>query len=115
MAKFAVVISKGPFHGVEAEWPLRFVNQALEDGHKVEVFLAEDAVWIAKKGQQYDDQPNLEEYIKDAVKKGAEIKVCETCRRRRNLSEQDYLPGLAKGTMKEFIEAATKADKVLTF
>ena len=68
-----------------------------------------------KKSQQYDVHPNLEEYIKNAVQKGAEIKVCETCRKRRNLSEKDYLPGLVKGTMTEFIEAAAKADKVLTF
>ena len=114
MTNFVVLMSKGPFHG-EAEWPFRFVDLALDNGHKVQVFLAEDATWIAKKGQQYDVYPNLEEYIKNAVKKGAEIRVCETCRKRRNLSEKDYLPGLAKGTMTEFIEAAAKADKVLTF
>jgi uncharacterized protein involved in oxidation of intracellular sulfur len=114
MTNFVVLMSKGPFHG-EAEWPFRFVDLALENGHKVQVFLVEDATWIAKKGQQYDVYPNLEEYIKSAVKKGAEIKVCETCRKRRNLSEKDYLLGLVKGTMTEFIEAAAKADKVLTF
>ena len=114
MTNFVVLMSKGPFHG-EAEWPFRFVDLALDKGHKVQVFLAEDAVWTAKKDQQYDEHPNFEEYIKDAVKKGAEIKVCETCRKRRNLGEKDYLPGLAKGTMTELIEAAAKADKVLTF
>jgi len=114
MTNFVVLMSKGPFHG-EAEWPFRFVDLALDNGHKVQVFLAEDATWIAKKGQQYDVYPNLEEYIKNAVKKGAEIKVCETCRKRRNLSEKDYLPGLVKGTMTEFIEAAAKANKMLTF
>jgi sulfur relay (sulfurtransferase) complex TusBCD TusD component (DsrE family) len=114
MANFVVLISKGPFHG-EAEWPLRFVDLALERGHKVQVFFAEDACWIAKKGQQYDVYPNLEEYIASAVEKGAEFKVCETCRKRRNLSESDYLPGVVKGTMTDFIEAAAKADKVLTF
>jgi sulfur relay (sulfurtransferase) complex TusBCD TusD component (DsrE family) len=114
MTNFVVVIRKGPFHE-EAEWPFRFVDLALDNGHKVQLFLADDATWIAKKAQQYDVHPNLEEYIKDAVKKGAEIKVCETCRKRRNLSEKDYLPGIAKGTMTEFIEAAAKADKVLTF
>ena len=111
---FVVLMTKGPFCG-EAEWPFRFVDLALDSGHKVQVFLAEDATWIAKKGQQYDTYPNLEEYVNDAVKKGAEIKVCETCRKRRNLNEQDYLPGITKGTMTEFISAAAKADKVLTF
>jgi sulfur relay (sulfurtransferase) complex TusBCD TusD component (DsrE family) len=114
MTNFVVLISKGPFHG-EAEFPFRFVNLALEKGHKVQVFLSEDSTWIAKKGQQYDVYPNLEEYIEDAVKKGAEIKVCETCRKRRNLDEKDYIPGIAKGTLTDFIEAAAKADKVLTF
>jgi MtN3 and saliva related transmembrane protein len=49
--------------------------------------------------------PNLEEYIKNVFK----------CRKRRNLSEKYYLPGLAKRTMTEFMEAAAKADKVPTF
>jgi sulfur relay (sulfurtransferase) complex TusBCD TusD component (DsrE family) len=114
MANFVVLMTKGPFSG-EAEWPFRFVDSALDNGHKVQVFLAENATWIAKKGQQYDVYPNLEEYIIDAISKGAEIKVCETCRQRRDLSEKDCLPGVAKGTMTEFIEAAAKADKVLTF
>ena len=115
MVNFVVLISKGPFHGVEAEWPLRFVNQALEDGHKVKVFLAEDGVWIAKKNQQYGVHPNLEEHINNAVKKGAEIKLCGVCAERRNLNEEDFLPGLTTGTMPEFVELAAKADKVLTF
>ena len=48
MTNFVVLMSKGPFHG-EAEWPFRFVDLALDEGHKVQVFLAEDATWIAKK------------------------------------------------------------------
>lgn len=115
MTNFVVVISKGPFHGVEAEWPLRFVNQALDDGHKVKVFLAEDGIWIAKKGQKYDVHPNLEEHIVSAVKKGAIIKVCGTCTTRRNLADKDYIQGLATGTMQEFVKASAEADKVLTF
>jgi sulfur relay (sulfurtransferase) complex TusBCD TusD component (DsrE family) len=50
-------------------------------------------------------------YIINAVKRGAEIKVCETCRKRRDLYEKDYIPGVVKGTMTEFIEAAAKQIK----
>ncbi len=110
-----VLISIGPFHGGEAEWPARFVDQALNDGHQVRVFLTEDGVWIARKGQKFDVHPNLEEYVGSWVDKGAIIKVCATCAARRGLSEKDYLPGLVTGTMSEVVKEVAAADKVLTF
>jgi hypothetical protein len=44
-------IADFPFGG-EAEWPLRFVDLAIDEATKPKFFLAEDATLIAKKGQQ---------------------------------------------------------------
>lgn len=106
MANSVVLIGREPLYGVEAEWPFKFVDNALDDGHEVKVFIREDGVWIARNGQKYDGNSNVGEYILSTIKEGAIVRVCGGNIIRRGSTQKDHPPGPTMGKMIEFIEAA---------
>ena len=56
MAVFTVVVMEAPYGRERAYTALRFALTAALEGHKVRVFLVQDGVLVAKKGQK-PDQP----------------------------------------------------------
>ncbi len=123
MATFVVTVGD-PVYGKERVFTaLRFTLAALAEGHSINLFLFEDAIWATKKGQKPPEfpgilegsMPNCEELIKAALKDGASIKVCGVCSKERALISEEIIERVQIGSMRDLIEWAERADKVINF
>ena len=108
-----VVLSSGAYQGERAFTALRFVLTALVEGLKVNLFLIEDGVFIAKKGQNPNDFANAGEMLALAVTEGAKIVACGICARERGINEADFMEGIKQGTMHDLVEWVKKTDRTL--
>ncbi len=116
--KILIVINDAPYGTEKAYNALRLANQIGKD-HKdaeVRIFLMADAVFCAIPGQKTPDgYYNIERFLKGAIKKGAEVKLCGSCADARGLKNAALLEGTELSTMAEFTNLVVDSDKVLTF
>jgi tRNA 2-thiouridine synthesizing protein D len=111
MSEYTVMITHAPYGQEKPFTALRFVQAAFQ--HKVNIFLIEDGVYVAKKGQKADVR--VEDMLKDAINSGVTVKLCGNCMQARGLSEDELVEGAEMGLMKELVEWVERSDKVLTF
>ena len=111
MSEYTVMITYAPYGQEKPFTALRFVQAAFK--HKVNIFLIEDGVYVAKKGQKADVR--VEDMLKDAINSGVTVKSCGNCMQARGLSQDELVEGAEIGTMKELVEWVERSDKVLTF
>lgn len=74
MAIFTVVIMEAPYGKERAYTALRFALSAALEGHKVKLFLVQDGVFVAKKGQAPDAFRILVVSLKKRSRKGLRSK-----------------------------------------
>jgi tRNA 2-thiouridine synthesizing protein D len=111
MSEFAIIITHAPYGQEKPFTALRFVQASYQ--HKVNIFLVEDGVFVAKKGQQADLR--IEDMLKDAIKSGVSVKLCGSCAKARGLSQEEIVDGAEIGTMDELVKWVDDSDKVLIF
>ncbi len=114
MATFTIVVSEAPYGREKAYTSLRFALTALLDGHKVNIFFVQDGVYVAKKPQNPAEFPSILAYLEEAIKEGANVKICTPCANARGISEETIVNGAKLGTMHDLVEWAAKSDQVIT-
>jgi tRNA 2-thiouridine synthesizing protein D len=92
---------------------LRFAYTALLEGHKVNIFLVEDGIFVGKKNQDPTSYDNVGKWMHDVIEEGANVKACGVCMKARGLSEDELIEGISKTTMNGFVEMCAEADSVL--
>ncbi|MCW4017100.1 MAG: DsrE family protein [Candidatus Bathyarchaeota archaeon] len=116
MVKFTVLINESPIAKERAFTGLRFATTAVLEGHEVNVFLMENGVYLAKKGQNPSaDAPNLLEYLEELINSDVEVKACVVCCQARGLTEDDLLAGVKIASMHELVEWTAASDKTIVF
>ena len=125
MATITVVVGEPPYGKERVYSTLRFVLAAFYEGHSVNIFLLEDAVFVPKKGQEPAEMPavldermpNCEELIKAAIAQGAKVKICGVCASERSLnqSEVEVLEGAEVASMRDLVQWVLDSDKVVSF
>ncbi|ENN95971.1 DsrE family protein [Methanocaldococcus villosus KIN24-T80] len=85
------------------------------EGAEVNIFLIEDGVYVAKKGQNPSEVPNYLELLKNAIELGAVVKVCGPCCKARGLSDSDLIEGVKLATMHDLVAFVKESDNVITF
>ena len=113
MESLTVVLSSGPYQSERAFTALRLVLTALVEGLKVNLFLIEDGVFVAKKGQNPKEFPNAGELLELAMKEGANILTCGICAEERGMKEGDFIEGIKQGTMHDLIAWVKQTDRTL--
>jgi tRNA 2-thiouridine synthesizing protein D len=111
MSEFTLIITHAPYGHEKPFTALRFAQASFQ--HKINIFLIEDGVYVAKKGQQADLR--VEAMLSDAIKSGAIVKLCGSCTEARGLSQDEIVEGAEIGTMKELVDWVDSSDKVLIF
>src|SRR4030067_3146733 len=83
MATITVVVGAPPYGKERVYTALRFSLVALHEGHQVNMFILEDAVFAAKRGQNPPEMPvgdagmpNCEELLRAAMLVGLQVKAC---------------------------------------
>ena len=122
MASITVVLAEAPYGKERFYSAIRFLLVALHEGHKANLFLLEDAVFAAKKGQSPPEMavgdaamPNCEELLKAAIAEGLDIRACRVCCLERCLRDDEVIAGVQIGSMLDLVNWVVESDKTLFF
>jgi tRNA 2-thiouridine synthesizing protein D len=116
LVTFTIIINEAPYAKERALSALRFAWTAEIEGHKVKIWLFENGVYLAKKGQKpASGLTNYGQMLEDLVKGGVEVKACVVCAEARGLTQANLLDGVKIATIHELVEWTVNSDKVITF
>ena len=116
MVTFTIIIFEAPYAKERALSALRFAWTADIEGLKVRIWLFENGVYLAKKGQKpAQGLTNYGQMLEDLIKGGAEVKACVVCCEARGLTTTDLLEGVKIATIHELVEWTISSDKIITF
>ena len=124
MASITVIAGDPPYGKERLYTALRFVMAALAGKHAVNLFILEDAAWVAKKGQNpqelpgllgQDRMPNCQEMLESAIRLGAQVKICGVCATERGLGQAELIEGANISTMVNLVDWVTNTDKTVFF
>ena len=116
LATFTLIIYEAPYAKERALSALRFAWTCDIEGHKVRIWLFENGVYLAKKGQKpAQGLTNYGQMLEDLIKGGAEAKACVVCCEARGLTQADLLDGVKVATVHELVDWTVNCDKVITF
>jgi len=110
---FTIAIGSGQYTKERPYTLLRFAYTALLEGHKVNIFLVEDGIWVGKKDQDPKTYDNVGKWLADVIEEGAKVLVCGVCMKARGMSEEELLPGCNKTTMNGFLDMCVEADNII--
>ena len=122
MASITVVVADPPYGKGRLYTTLRFVLAALTANHAVNIFILEDAVFVAKKGQrpmelpgllEHDTMPNCEELLKASIDQGAQVKICGVCASERGLSQEELMDGANISSIHDLVNWVVNTDKTI--
>ena len=119
METLTMILQSAPY-GDEKIWNALRLAQALitvSIGMKVNIFLTGDAVTTAKKGQKPPKEYyNLENMLKDLIKREVEVVACYTCISARGLTQSELIEGVLVGsTVGDLAKWVKISQKVLAF
>jgi tRNA 2-thiouridine synthesizing protein D len=119
MALMTVILGEPPYGRERAYLAMRFVMTAKTEGHDVQLFLFEDAVYLPKKEQEEagadEKLANSRNLITSAIELGATVRICSICAKERQVPPEDLVEGAALGSMQELVKWISESDKVVTF
>ena len=122
MATITVVVGDPPYGKQRVYTALRFLLVALHEGHQANLFLLEDAVFAAKRGQQPPAMPvgeagmaNCEELLRVAMQEGLTIKACRVCSMERGLQPDQVMEGVEIGSMVDLVNWVVESDRTVFF
>jgi len=104
-------------YGKETAWnALRLAMAMVTKGVRVNIFLLEDGVTVAKKGQHPPEgYYNLEKMLAQLIQGGAKVRACSTCLQARGMSQTDLVPGAEAGKILDLAEWVRESKSVLSF
>ncbi len=116
MVTFTIIINEAPYAKERALSALRFAWTCDIEGHKVRIWLFENGVYLAKKGQKpAQGLTNYGQTLNELIKGGAEVKACVVCLEARGLTQDELLDGVKIATVHELVEWTVDSDKVIVF
>jgi len=117
-ANVLLVFNRNPYDGTDVTWNgLRLVEQLLETGLEVNIFLMNDAVDLARDiTKQPEGYFDLVKMLKGLIAKDVPVKVCGTCKTRCGIHKgEPYFDGCQEAKMTELAQWVADADKVISF
>ncbi|MBI4236437.1 MAG: DsrE family protein [Chloroflexi bacterium] len=122
MATITVIVGDPPYGKERVYSTLRFVLAALQQGHQVNLFLFEDAVFTPKKGQSPHEfpavldqrMPDCEALLEAAIRRGARVSLCGVCASERGMGPNDLSAGEIGG-MPQLVQWVLESDRVVCF
>jgi tRNA 2-thiouridine synthesizing protein D len=122
MATITVVLGDAPYGRQRPYTALRFLLVALHEGHQANLFLLEDAVFVAKREQQPQEMPvgdagmpNCEEMLQAAIQEGLRVKTCTVCSVERGLKLEEVTEGVERGSMVDLVNWVVESDRTVFF
>jgi len=116
---FIVIGTHGADHPEKATMTFACAGAAQSLGIKTKVFLAGDAVELAKKGfaknlPKVQGMAPVDELMQGFISGGGKVQVCIPCMESRGISKEDFLGGVEFINLMDFAAATVDADRVFT-
>lgn len=116
MTSFTLIIYDAPYSKERTLTALRFATTCDLEGHNVRIWLFENGVYLAKKGQKVaQGLINYGQMLEDLIKGGIAVKACVVCADARGLTEVELIDGVKLATVHDLVEWTVNSDKVITF
>jgi len=111
-----IIINEAAY-GKERAWnALRLAMAMMTKDMKVNIFLLEDGVSVAKKGQRPPEgYYNLEKMLVQLIQGGAQVRACVTCLQARGMNRDDLVSGVEVGKILDLVEWIKESKSVLSF
>jgi len=120
MATITVAVGDPPYGRQRVYTALRFSLVALHEGHQVNLFLFEDAVFAAKRGQKPPEMPvgetgmpSCEELLAAAIQEGLTVKTCRVCSLERGFRPEEMMEGVESASMADLVDWVVQSDKTI--
>ena len=110
---FTIVIADGAYTSERPYTMLRFAYTALLEDHRVNIFLVEDGIFVAKKNQDPSTYDNVGKWMKNVIEEGAKVLACGVCMKARGVLDEELMTGISKTTMNGFLTMCEEADNIL--
>jgi sulfur relay (sulfurtransferase) complex TusBCD TusD component (DsrE family) len=117
MEKAVVIINEAPSN-MRAWNGFRLSAALIGADMKVEVFLLNDGVFCAHKGQTPPDEisgQNTGAKIKELLEMGAKIRLCTQCAQTRGITESMVVEGIEWVSMVDLAKSIRECQKVVSF
>jgi len=116
---FIVIGTHGADHPEKATMTFACAGAAQSIGIKTKVFLAGDAVQLARKGfaktlPKVEGMAPVDELMHGFMSGGGKVQVCIPCMESRGISKVDFMEGIEFMNLMDFAAATVGADKVFT-
>lgn len=108
-----IVVSSGPYTHERSYTALRLALTSLVQGLKVNIFLVEDGIFVAHKGQSPKEYANAMEWLQKALGEGAKLRVCGICCVGRGIKQEDLIDGAEITTMEGLVEWIEESDQTI--
>jgi len=108
-----VVISSGPYTHERSYTALRLALTALVEGFKVNIFLVEDGIFVAHRGQNPKEYANAQEWLQRTLDAGAKLRVCGVCCAGRGVTQEELIDGAEIVTMEGLVEWIGESDQTI--
>ncbi len=113
MKRITVVISSGPYTHERSYTALRLALTSLVEGMEVNLFLVEDGVFVAHKGQGPTEYANALEWLQGAMSEGAKVRVCGVCIKGRGIKQEELIEGAEVTTMEGLTDWIQESDQTI--
>ena len=117
MKNVTIIINECP--GEMKAWnALRLADGMCAIDNNVSIFLLDNGVFVAKKGQSAPDGLKLFELsgkVEEIIGHGARVFACGVCLRLKGLEKEDLVDGVEIGALTELCKMIDESDHVLTF
>jgi sulfur relay (sulfurtransferase) complex TusBCD TusD component (DsrE family) len=112
-----IILNEGP--GSTKSWNgLRLAGGMIGVDMKVKIFLLDEGVYCAKKGQSPIDglkEQNLGKRIKELIEMGADVDACGVCIEAKGLTKGEMIEGVSVSSMIDLAKSIKESKQVLVF
>jgi len=112
-----IILTEAPYGHERSYHGLRLADALLqiEEDLDLSVYLLDDAVLCAKRGQETPTGfYNIERMLRPLIRRG-QVMACETCLAARGLAPDELAQGVRPAKLGELAQLTLEADKVLSF
>ena len=114
-SRLTILLMSGPMKAMEPNTALKLADAALNKGYDVDIFCYGEGVLSIKEGQAPKRFPNIGNELKELLKRGLKVAVCETCSGARGLQLGEEIEGSKIGSLtKDFVEFLDESDRLVT-
>jgi sulfur relay (sulfurtransferase) complex TusBCD TusD component (DsrE family) len=113
--KMLLIVRAGPYAFQHMQTVTDLAGAALDKGHQVGVFLAEDSVVAMNASCKTGSEANMTQALCELMGRGVEVQGCGACCQFRGQKRSDLAEGFRVAGIASLAKMINEADRIVTF